>query len=199
MQVAERIRYVDTKVRAAEPPPPPGRTALPCRGQTPPATREDHGDALDRRHRRPGSLAPERGEEEAEVLEHLVGHVVAQREAELDMQHAQLGADAQAQRLVEASLELRDLGVDPAEYLDRPVLGDKDARQIVRKPSGDVAQRDVGVSHAARSRQIACHGPERRNQRRLGREERASGLAPPWRTAASPAPAAAGRARAARR
>ncbi|WP_437961390.1 hypothetical protein WME76_18265 [Sorangium sp. So ce119] len=88
-------------------------------------------------------------------------------------------ADAQTQRLVEASLELRHLGVDPAEDLDRAVLWGKYARQVSGAPSGDVTQGDVGVSHAARGWQVACQqdGAPRSARRRgmLGHEGRSGG------------------------
>ncbi|WP_437992800.1 hypothetical protein [Sorangium sp. So ce145] len=63
---------IDAEVRAAERPPRPRDAAFARRRQSPPAARQDHGDALDRRHRLPVGIEAERGEEEAEVLEEAI-------------------------------------------------------------------------------------------------------------------------------
>ncbi|WP_437995412.1 hypothetical protein WMF26_29435 [Sorangium sp. So ce185] len=82
------------------------------------------------------------------IISPMIG--VREREAELDVQHPRLAADPKAQRLVEAALDVRDLAVDPTEDLDGAALGDERAHQVFGVPSGEVAQRDVGISHARR-------------------------------------------------
>ena len=60
---------------------------------------------------------------------------MAEREAELDVQHARLAVDAQPKGLVEAALDARDLAVDPAEDLDgaaERVLLDEEDKPAVR-------------------------------------------------------------------
>jgi TonB family protein len=143
-------------VGAAEAVVEPGRASPRRRGYTSPGADEHDGDALDGGHRVGRRLGAEHGEDEPKVFEDAVRDVGAQREAELDVQHAWLARDAQAQGLVGASLELGDLGVDPTEDLDGAALGHEGARQLLRAAAGDVAQGDVGVSHGTAPVQKAC-------------------------------------------
>ncbi|XYH93204.1 hypothetical protein ACMHYB_35805 [Sorangium sp. So ce1128] len=65
------------------------------------------------------------------------------------------------------------------------VLGDEGAHQVLGAPPGEVAQGDVGISHAGRSWQIAYQEFERQKSGESGVWRALAKVAAPWRVAAS--------------